>query len=81
MRLYRDPIERPYLAGRELIVFAPSLSEADVRKSFWPGYPHARSWEEVVGHLSRRHPEGGRMTVFPTAPLAIPLSLGVEAGR
>ncbi|UCF69058.1 MAG: DUF2088 domain-containing protein, partial [Acidobacteriota bacterium] len=42
MRLYRDPIERPYLSGRELVVFAPTLSTHDVRKSFWSGYPHAR---------------------------------------
>lgn len=80
MRLYRDPIERPYLEGRALIVYAPTLSEADVRKSFWPGYPHAKTWDEVLRHLGERHPEGGRMTVFPTAPLAIPVAVGVEAG-
>jgi nickel-dependent lactate racemase len=79
MRLYRDPIERPYLKGRELVVFAPTLSEADVRKSFWKGYPHAKSWDQVREILRRRHPHGGRMIVFETAPLAIPVPVGVEA--
>jgi lactate racemase len=73
MRLYRDPVERAYLAGRELIVFAPTLSTFDVRKSFWGGYPHARRWEEVTALLERRHPRGGSMTVFPTAPLSLPV--------
>jgi nickel-dependent lactate racemase len=73
MRLYHEPVERPYLAGRELIVFAPALSTFDVRKSFWTGYPHARRWEEVLAILEKRHPHGGRMTVFPTAPLSLPV--------
>lgn len=71
-RIYRDPVERPYLAGRELVVYAPSLSEHDVRKSFWTGYPFARDWEQVQEILRGRHPRGGRMLVFPTAPLALP---------
>ncbi len=72
MKLYRDPVERAYLAGRELIIFAPTLSTFDVRKSFWSGYPHAREWEDVLRILERRHPGGGAMTVFPTAPLSLP---------
>jgi len=72
MRLYRDPIRRPYVEGRELVVFIPGLSKTDVAKSFWAGYPHARSWQDVLGHLSTRHPDGGRMIVFPTAPLVLP---------
>ncbi len=72
MRIYRDPVERPYLEGRELIVFAPTLSEHDVRKSFWPGYPHERAWEGVLRRLVERHPDGGRLVVFPAAPLALP---------
>jgi lactate racemase len=78
MRLYRDPVERPYLAGRELVVYAPTLSTADVRKSFWHGYAHARHWEEVMDLLRRRHPTGGSMLVFPTAPLALPVAAGGE---
>ena len=83
MRLYRDPVERPYLAGRELVVYAPTLSEHDVRKSFWKGYPHARTWEQVIELLERRHPGGGRMVVFPTAPLALarPAEAGEPGGR
>ena len=78
MRLYRDPVERPYLEGRELVVYAPTLSTADVRKSFWHGYTHARHWEEVLDILRRRHPTGGSMLVFPTAPLALPVVVGGE---
>lgn len=78
MRLYRDPIERPYLEGRELIVFAPTLSAHDVRKSFWHGYPHARAWEEVLERLDRRHRAGGRLLVLPTAPLALPRVIGED---
>lgn len=70
-RIYRDPVRRPYLEGRELVIFAPTLSEHDVRKSFHADYPHARSWDEVLALLARRHPTGGRMLVFPTAPLSI----------
>lgn len=72
MRLYRDPVPREYLGRRELIVFAPAVSTPDIRKSFWEGYRHARRWEEVVERLALRHPRGGRMLVFPTAPLALP---------
>ncbi|MBP7148524.1 MAG: DUF2088 domain-containing protein [Acidobacteria bacterium] len=77
MRLYREPVRRPYLEGRELIVYAPALSEADVRRSFWTGYPHLRRWEDVVALLRSRHPDGGRMIVFPTAPLALPFARAV----
>jgi nickel-dependent lactate racemase len=81
MRLYRDPIERPYLEGRELIVFAPELSEHDVRKSFWEGYAHARGWEEVLARLAERHPQGGRLVALPTAPLALPRTIGEDRAR
>lgn len=82
MRLWREPVERAYLAGRELLIFAPTLAEADVRKSFWKGYRHVRSWDEVRARLAGRHPEGGRMIVFPTAPLALPVAVSpAEAGR
>ncbi len=72
MRLYRDPVKREYLGDRELLIYAPTLSEADVRKSFWHGYRHARTWDEVQDVLRARHPDGGRMLVFPCAPLALP---------
>jgi len=73
MRLYRDPVQREYLGRRELIVFAPAVATPDVRKSFWEGYLHARRWKEVTARLAARHPDGGRMLVFPTAPLALPV--------
>lgn len=78
-RLYRRPVERSYLEGRELIVYAPSLTTDKVRISFWDGYPHARRWEEVVTRLEARHPRGGRMLVFPTAALSLPV-VGEGAG-
>jgi len=79
-RLYRDPVKRDYLGERELIVFAPDLSTHDVRKSFWPGYPHAKTWDEVQNLINARHPEGGRMIVVPTAPLAIPQTQAAVEG-
>ena len=72
-RIYRDPIPRPYLEGRRLIVYAPLLSRHDVRKSFWEGYEHARDWQRVCRGLEESFPEGGRILVFPTAPLALPV--------
>lgn len=81
MRLYRDPVERAYLAGREMLVYAPTVSSFDVRGSFWPGYAHAKTWDEVVSRLQVRHPDGGRMVVFPTAPLALPVTVARAAVR
>lgn len=80
MRLYRDPVERPYLQGRETIIFAPSVSTFDVRKSFWTGYAHAQSWQQVYDRLQQRHPQGGRLLVFPNAPLLLPVTATVTAG-
>lgn len=80
MRLYRDPVERPYLAGRQLVVYAPTLSGHDVRKSFWGGYPHARTWDDVLERLGRWHPDGGRLVALPTAPLSIPDPVTADAG-
>ncbi|MDQ7007546.1 MAG: lactate racemase domain-containing protein [Acidobacteriota bacterium] len=71
-RIYREPVPRPYLEGRRLIVYAPLLSRHDVLKSFWEGYEHARDWPSVCRRLEESHPGGGRMLVFPTAPLALP---------
>lgn len=81
MRLYRRPVERPYLAGRELVVYAPNLATREVRHSFWSGYPHARRWREVLELLRRRHPGGGRIVVLPTAPLTLPRAAPQEAER
>lgn len=79
MRLYRDPVKRSYLDGRETVIYAPSVSTFDVRKSFWPGYAHARTWDDVVAALKQRHPDGGRMVVFPNAPLALPVTVAKPA--
>jgi nickel-dependent lactate racemase len=81
MRLYRDPVERPYLQRRETIIYAPNCSIYDVRKSFWSGYQHAQHWDQVLELLRRRHPEGGRMLVFPTAPLMLPVSVAEAMSR
>jgi lactate racemase len=81
MRLYRDPVPRPYLEGRELIVFAPTLGTADVRVSFWEGYRHARTWGEVLETISARHPAGGRALVFETAPMALPRACAPAEGE
>ncbi len=81
MRLYRAPVEREYLGRRELIVYAPEVGTPDIRQSFWEGYRHARAWDEVLARLAARHPKGGRMLVFPTAPLALPVARAAGAAE
>lgn len=71
-RLYRTPVERTYLGDRQVIVHAPGLSEADVRISFWEGYPYARTWRSVLGRLRKLCGESARVVVFPCAPLQLP---------
>ena len=71
MRLHREPSPKGYLAGREVVVFSPYLSDRDFRVSFAPEYRLFTSWEALVSYLEAKH--GGRVSVavFPAAPLQI----------
>jgi len=68
MRLYRTPVKRDYLGDRDVVVHAPLLSEADVRVSFWTGYPCEPTWEGVVDRIRERVGDTPHVVVFPTAP-------------
>jgi nickel-dependent lactate racemase len=71
MRLHREPSRKPYLAGREVIVFSPHLSERDFRVSFAPEYRLFTSWDALVAHLDASHTGPASVAVFPTAPMQI----------
>lgn len=71
MRLYRTPVERAYLEGRQVIVHAPALSLADVRVSFWDGYPSEPTWPGVIRQLRAAVGDRARVAVFPCAPIQI----------
>ncbi len=71
MRLHREPSAKGYLAGREVVVFSPHLSERDFRVSFAPEYRLFTSWDALVAHLEAKHAGRASVAVFPTAPLQI----------
>jgi lactate racemase len=73
MRLYRQPGEKKFLEGRELLFFSPNISRGDFAVSFSERYRFFDDWNELAGHLEARHGPSARVGVFPTAPLQIPV--------
>jgi nickel-dependent lactate racemase len=71
MRLYRSPGAKPFLQGRDVIVFSPNLNRRDFEVSFWNEYRFATSWQEVADYLTTRHGERASVGVFPLAPVQI----------
>jgi nickel-dependent lactate racemase len=71
MRLYRSPGAKPFLEGREVVLFSPNLNRRDFEVSFWSQYRFARSWSEVVDYLAIKHGNRASVGVFPLAPLQI----------
>jgi lactate racemase len=71
MRLYRAPTAKPYLEGRDVVVFSPHLNERDFRVSFATEYRLFTSWEALSSHLDAKHPGPVSLGVFPTAPLQV----------
>jgi hypothetical protein len=71
MRLYRSPGAKPFLQGREVIVFSPNLNRRDFEVSFWNQYRFATSWQEVADYLAVKHGSRATVGVFPLAPLQI----------
>lgn len=71
MRLYRSPGAKPFLQGREVIVFSPNLNRRDFEVSFWAEYRFATSWPEVAEYLSAKHGRHASVGVFPLAPVQI----------
>jgi nickel-dependent lactate racemase len=71
MRLYRSPSAKPFLEGRDVVVFSPNLNRRDFEVSFWSQYRFATSWSQVVDYLCEKHGSGASVGVFPLAPLQI----------
>jgi hypothetical protein len=71
MRLYRSPGAKPFLQGREIILFSPNLNRRDFEVSFWNEYRFATSWSEVRELLEAKHGSRATVGVFPLAPLQI----------
>jgi nickel-dependent lactate racemase len=70
-RLFRTATARSFLSGRRLITFSPGVEDADARTIFWAGYPHYRSWAEVVDALESVLPPSPRVGVVPCGPLQL----------
>lgn len=71
MRLYRSPGVKPFLAGREIVVFSPHLNRRDFEVSFSPDYRFFDDWIALAAYLAQKHLRGARVAVFPHAPLQI----------
>ena len=71
MRLHRTPAVKPFLEGREVVVFSPHLNDRDFRVSFAAEYRLFTTWQSLSAHLQAKHPGAVSVGVFPTAPLQI----------
>jgi lactate racemase len=71
MRLYRTPGEKPFLDGREVVVFSPNLSRRDFEVSFARAYRFFDSWPALSEYLGDKHRGAATVGVFPLAPLQI----------
>lgn len=71
MRLSRKPIKRRFLKGKDLIVFAPGINQAEFRSLYWEGYTLADRWNSVISLLENRFPGRCRVSVMPCAPLQL----------
>jgi nickel-dependent lactate racemase len=71
MRLHRTPAAKPYLEGREVVLFSPHVNERDFRVSFAPEYRLFTSWDRLTSYLDAKHAGAASVGVFPTAPLQI----------
>lgn len=61
-----------FMAENKLIMFSPNLNEFDCRVSFPGEVEFAANWDDVLGTLKKRHPDGGKIAVYPSATLQIP---------
>jgi hypothetical protein len=72
MRIYSRvgdrPEEKEILAGRRVIVFAPTCSRPDFLEKYEDTAIHCRTWDEVMAHLTRTHGKQS-VTVFPNGSL------------
>lgn len=66
---YREPKPIRTLGGRDLWIYAPSVSTDTVRQLYWEGYRHFRSDVELTAALQERLPAGSRIGVLPVGPM------------
>jgi len=70
-RLYRQPVAKPFLDGREIVVFSPNLSQRDFEVSFAKEYRFFDSWPVLADYLAAKHRGPAKVGVFPLAPVQI----------
>lgn len=66
---YREPSPRRDFADRELWLYAPSASAADVRQLYWKGVPFFDRADQLCEALQDRFGAAARAGVLPYAPL------------
>jgi nickel-dependent lactate racemase len=74
MRLAVRPDHRPagrIFEGRQLIVFCPNVSPADVSDLHPPGTVFCKKWQEVIDVLGTTHGAGTHAVVFPCGTLQL----------
>ncbi|MFQ5559901.1 MAG: lactate racemase domain-containing protein [Nitrospinota bacterium] len=68
MRLYRKPVSRRFLKGRELVFYSPNLNKEEFKKIFWEGYSFFSDKTSLIEYLKERFKLSCRVTVLPYAP-------------
>jgi len=71
MRLYRSPIQRRFLKGKDLIVYSPNVRQAEFHTVFWDGYRLVNTWNSLLSLLKNRFDGRCQVTLFPYAPLQL----------
>ena len=71
MRLYRQPCEKRFLAGRKLILFSPNINKYEFLSNLWEGYSIFNNWKEVMSELQTNFQRSCKVAVFPTASLQL----------
>ena len=61
----------PVLAKNPPIVMCPTVNEAELPPSFPPEGRLVANWEAVLRILAERHPQGGRVAVFPCGAIQL----------
>lgn len=66
---YREPKPRRNLGNREVWIYAPNVSEADVHKLYWRETRAFTSAPALADALSQRLPRRAAVAVLPCAPM------------
>ena len=66
---YLPPTPKRALGKRDIWLHAPNVTESDVRKLYWTGYPFFRDSRALTDALSKRFPGRARVAVLPCAPM------------